>query len=477
MLGTQSIFTSMGMIEKSVNAAVSGIEKARAVISGIYDEILMQDRAAEYWQKRTFEIRANEIEHLRKLGQLSAQEEAQLWKQLFDEKEYGWANVKIAEENYHKAMFEHSSAWIEEQTELGKLSAQEVAEAWGRVFEAFDDVNIKYQAAMNIRSVLLGEADSETADRRKDSDRWMSRQDMYDGGDTFRQVEDYTRRIDSEKQLLKEIESGFLNGVELGTVEQAKRWTEVYEYIEDLEDARYSVAKKNLQDQIDDYISETKAALKEQYDYRLSLYDSELTALKEKYDSKNSSRRQSKLSEELGELTKQKGYYKDAVTKEGQEKYKEIVSKISDIYDEQQEIRDKERYAEEEAQLKEKIASLKKDYQSSVDGLEQSKNNMLQMTGQAALQSIATAEKAGGNISGVLLSINNAFSSELERMFEKTHEYLSRQTSKIADLFALTGISSAGAAASSDTNVNVTFNDYGDKNLSEIGRASCRERV
>lgn len=467
-VGTDSIVASMGHISKSVEQVVSGFERAQAVIGGFYDDLILWERASEYWQKKSFAVRVDEIQHLRKLGQISAQEESELWKQLFDEKQYGWRNVKIAEENYHRAMFEHSKKWIDEQTELGKLSASEIAQAWQRVFQSFDDINIKYEAALNIRRALLGEADDDISSRRSDSDRWMRRQDIYDGGDSNRRVEDYTRRIASERELLREIESGFLNGVELGAAEQARRWKEVYEFIQDLEDERYKVAQQYLQLQINDYITASKAAIDEQYEYQLRSYNNELALVRQKYSEMQNLRRSQRRDEELSELVTLRSYYENAVTKEGQDKYKQILSKISDINYEQSVERQQQWLREDEEVLQKKIESLKKEYQDSLAALEQSKNNLVKSSGQVALEGIASATTAGNDISDTLFRINQTFSVQVESMFEKTERYMSEQVLKIAQLFDSIGKYTVGygASSSSDKNVNVTFNDYGDKKLS-----------
>jgi len=130
-----------------------------------------------------------------------------------------------------------------------------------------------------------------------------------------------------------------------------------------------------------------------------------------------------------------------------------------------------QKYDEEEQLLQEKIAALKEEYKNSVSSLESSENSMLQMSGKLAQESIANAANAGNNIQKILLGINESFSSQVESLFSKTEEYMSKQVSKIAQVFESLGSSftsiSNGGSPSSDTNVNVTLNDYGDKNLAD----------
>ena len=281
-VGNDSIAGSMDGITSAVSRTVDGVEKAKQVMAGLYDYLILWERSYEQWENKSFSARAKEIEHQSSLGKLSISEEAQLWKELTDEKIYGWQNVGVAEENYHKKMFGNSKKWIDDQTTLGKLSAQEIAQAWKRVYDGFDDINVKYEAALKIRDVLLGEADCSTSERRGDSNRWMQSQDLRDGGDLTRQTADYTRRIEAEKELLSKIESGTLNGVQLGWQEMNKRWTETYNYIQDLEDKRYKVSKEYLDKQVNDYINAAAQKLNADYNNQTELYQRELSAIDEK---------------------------------------------------------------------------------------------------------------------------------------------------------------------------------------------------
>jgi hypothetical protein len=465
-LDTTNVAAEVEKIAQSVESVVGGFEKARAVIGGLYDDLILWERASEYWENKSFQVRANEIKHLAKLGQISAEEEARLWQMLMDEKVYGWKNVKIAEENYHKALYEQSRHWIEEQTRLGKLSAEEVAQAWQRVFEKFDDVNIKYQAALKIRDALLFGADEEISKRRYFSDRWMTRQDIYDGGDPKRQVEDYTRRIQAEVQLLREIESGFLNGVQLGPIEQTQRWREVYEYIQDLEDKRYKVARDYIRSQADEYAAEMKKALQDTYNYRMDMYSRELAAISEKYDGYAYRRRESERSQRLGELNTLKGYYKDSVTKEGQDKYKSILEQIRAIEAEADEDYLRQRQKEEEERVRSKITAAKKEYENSLALLEKDRQALLQAAANTALQGISTAQAAGGAISDIMLGVNRSFSQQVEGLFEKSEQYLMQKVASIANLFSAIGnYYNQAVSGNSGTNINVTLNDYGDKNM------------
>jgi hypothetical protein len=461
----------MDKIAASVGTAVAGFERAKAVLGGINDDLILWERASEYWQKRTFDLRVNEITHLRNLGRISATEEAELWHTLADAQKYGWRNAQEAQENYYKCLYENAKKAIDEQVALGQLSAREIADAWNEVYQSFDNVNIKYQAALQIREALLGGADEQIALRRRDSDRWMSRQTLY-GADEAQEVDAYSRRIAAEQQLLREIESGVLNGVTLGEQERETRWREVYEYIEDLEDARYQSAKQYLTRYAADYAAASRDALDETYQYRLDLYNEELAALRGKYDLRRSAAKEERRGEELDELLTQSRYYKDAVTKAGQDKYRDITAKIRDIYDEQRAERDKRRYEEDERAIKDKIARLREEYQNEKDALERSGGDLARLAGQAALQGIAAAASAGDKIQGVMLDVNRAFAEQIQRLFQKTDLYMGEQAAKIARVFDSLGTYSANAAGGvaareSDTNVNVVLNDYGDKRLSD----------
>jgi len=187
----RDINSSLGYISDIVSNTTKGAEEAKKYIDGLFDSLILWDDVMEYWQNKSFNFRENEIEHLKALGRVSLEEEAALWRELMNERDYGWKNAMVAEENYYQAMYNHSKTWIEEQTRLGNLSADEVAAAWQRVFDKFDNINIKYEAAMNMRDVLLSAADDEVLARRADSDRWMSRQDIYDGGDQREQEDEH----------------------------------------------------------------------------------------------------------------------------------------------------------------------------------------------------------------------------------------------------------------------------------------------
>lgn len=469
-VGQDSIASGIDEISSATNRAIDGLEKAKQVMAGLHDYILLVGSSFDQWENKSFAARANEIEHQSKLGKISIEEEAQLWKALTDEKIYGWQNVGVAEENYHKKMYESSKKWIDDQTTLGKLSAQEIAQAWKRVYDEFDDINIKYEAALKIRDVLLGEQDSSTSERRTDSNRWMQSQDVRDGGDLTLQVDDYTRRIETEKELLSKIQSGTLNGVQLGWEEQNKRWTETYNYIGDLEDKRYKASKEYLDKQVNDYINAAAKKLEADYSGQNELYQKELSAIDEKYAEIDRSEQSSKRSAELADLERLQAYYKNAVTVEGQDKLKQIQDKISSLYSAQVSADREVQKQQEKDDIQDKIDKAKVQYENSKAELENTKTAMLETSEQIANQSTLNTISAGNKIKDTLLKTSQVFSTQIEDMFKTSEGRLSGYIDSISSMLGTVGGYGAGNVSSG--NVSVTLNDYGDKLLEDNSAVS-----
>ena len=464
-VGSDSIVGGIDEISSATNRAIGGLEKAKQVMAGLYDYLILWERSYEMWENKSFSARAKEIEHQSKLGMISIEEEAQLWKELTDEKIYGWQNVGVAEENYHKKMYESSKKWIDDQTTLGKLSAQEIAQAWKRVYDGFDDINIKYEAALKIRDVLLGEADGSTGERRADSNRWMQSQNLRDGGDLTRQAADYTRRIEAEKELLSKIESGNLNGVQLGWQEMNKRWVETYNYIGELEDKRYKVSKEYLDKQVNDYINAAAQKLTVDYNNQRELYQRELSAIDEKYAEIDRREQSSKRSAELADLERLQNYYKNAVTGEGQDKLKQIQDKISSLYSAQVSDDREVQKQQEKDDIQVKLDRAKVQFENSKAELERTKNDMLETSQQIANQSTLNTINAGNKIKDTLLKTSQIFSSQIEDMFKTSEGRLSGYIDSISSMLGTVDGYSTGKISSG--NVSVTLNDYGDKLLED----------
>jgi len=466
-VGSDSIVGSIDEISSSASRAIDGFEKAKQVMAGLHDYLILWERSYEQWENKAFSVRAKEIEHQRKLGMISAEEEAKLWKELTDQKIYGWQNVGVAEENYHKKMYEHSKKWIDEQTILGKLSAQEIAQAWKRVYDGFDDINIKYEAALKIRDILLGEADDSTSERRGDSNRWMQSQNMRDGGDLTRQAADYTRRIEAERELLRKIESGTLNGVQLGWQEMNKRWVETYNYIGELEDKRYKVSKQYLDAQVSDYINAAAEKLNADYNNQREFYQGELSAIDEKYAEIDRRERSSRRNGELADLERLREFYKNAVTVEGQDKLKQIQDKISSLYSAQMSDDREVRKQQEKDNIQEKLDRAKVQFENSKAELERTKTAMLETSLQIANQSTINTINAGNRIRQTLLNTSKTFSSQIEDMFKTSEGRLGGYIDRISSMLNVVDGYSSGNGSPNTGNVNVTLNDYGDKLLQD----------
>lgn len=463
-MGEVSGLGAIGGLDKiaiAANSTAEGLEKVLSVINGLYDNLILYQRAWEDWENKSFNIRAQEIEKQRDLGTISSYDEAMLWKELTNQKEYGWQNVWKAEEQYYQKLYEHSKQWIEDQTRLGKLSADEVAEAWQRVYDKFDNINVKYEAAANIRSVLLEESEQEINARRLDSDRWMQQQDLYDGGDFARQVEDYNRRIAAETALLAEIESGVLNGVELGPQEQNQKWLEVYQYIEDLQNAQYKSAKAYLDMQVNDYIEGCYKKLQEEYNLKQKQYQTELDKIDEYYDTISRKKRQEEWDDQLIELYEQQRYYRNAVTKEGQDKYQSISDQIRNLEKAQYNEDMEQRRKADREEVQQQMQDAKDEYESAKNNMDEMKEKMLNLTGSIAQSSASSAIKIGENIK----QITGDITKSIEEIFISSEQGLMQYVTRLSNMIG--NVLYTEKSSYSNSNVQFTLNDYGAKNLAD----------
>ncbi|OQB14579.1 MAG: hypothetical protein BWY15_01091 [Firmicutes bacterium ADurb.Bin193] len=226
----------------------------------------------------------------------------------------------------------------------------------------------------------------------------------------------------------------------------------------------------SIQKQTDNYVTELKRALKEEYDGQIEFYNNQLSDLRQSYYEKEYKREQARRDTNLKELNALALRYKDAVTKEGKEKYRDIMSRIADITDDSRKDEARLKLGREEEEIKGKISVLKDEYQKSLSLVEQWGESSLGVTKGIILDAVASATEAGNSIEKIMLGINRSFSNQVEELFEKTKMYMSVQADKIARIFeAVHKYSQVGIPPLSATSVSVTFNDYGDKHLENSG--------
>ena len=448
-----SYISSLDKFSIAANEMADGLSKVVDALNGFYDDLILYERSYEEWENKSYNIRAQEIKKQAEAGTISIAEQAAMWKELTDTFTYGWQNVWKAELEYNKLLYQDSKNWIEEMTRKGELTPQETAEAWQRIFDKFESADVKYEAAVNIREILLNEAFDKAADRRLDSDRWMKRQDLFDGGDFTRQYEDYNRRIAAETQLLKEIESGYLNGVKLGAQEQKEMWAEVYMYIEDLQDKQYTSAKNYLDKSVKDYVDACNKKYEEEYRIKKRSLEKELTQVDKYYDSILQKRKNDKTDRELSELYKLEKYYRNAVTKEGQDKYDDILKKIEDIESDKYEDELNARRNKDKDRIKEQLSDAEWEYKNTKDKIGEIGNEMLGLTNSITSKSTESAI----NLGNALSNITDSLSENVEAMFKNSEQALAGYINKISSMIG--GFNSFN----SRNDYNLTVNDYGTK--------------
>lgn len=452
-----SYISALDRFSIAANETADGISKVIDVINGAYDDLILYQRSYEQWENKSFDIRAKEIEKQAALGTISVAEQAAMWKELTDIQTYGWQNVWKAEQEYRRLLYLDSKNWIDEMKRKGELSPTEIAEAWQRIYDNFESADIKHEAAVNIREILLNDAFDKTAERRLDSDRWMKRQDLYDGGDFARQYDDFSRRIEAEKDLLTEIESGYLNGVKLGAEEQKRLWAETYMYIEDLQDKQYMSAKNLLDQSVKDYVDASNKKLDKEYQLKKSSLEKELSEVDKYYDRILKRRKDAEYESELNDLYRLEKYYRNAVTKEGQDKYADILKKINNIENQKYESELEEERNYEKNRIKEKMSDAEQEYKTAKERISEISDEMLGLTSSVANQGTQTAIQLGT----VLNSITSSVSGNVENIFKNSEQALAGYVKSISDMIGSLG----GVTNNSRNDYSLTFNDYGAKNI------------
>lgn len=461
--------------EEALSLATKNTMEFLEVVGGLFTDYNSMMRQAISEQSWVFNKLTEEVTRQRELGIITAMDEAEIWNKTADIVLLGSQNHWQARLNAQKAMFEASCEWIEQESRLGKLSAQEVADAWQKVYEETENINYKMAAFFTGREASLAAADEETAARRTDSDRWMAFQDTIDGGDGLRQVADYERRIQSEKELLRQIESGVLNGVVLGEAEQDQRWKETMMKIEDLKDAQlksakaymeeqYALSREYAKKQIEDYYDQSRQMLDADYQRQEQSYKAQLEKLSNTYLADEAEAEIDERNEEIAELRRLQRYYSQAVTHEGQERYKQITEEIEKLEKENEQERNRLIYNEEKAAIEKKLSEAQRTYQENLTALDEQREQMVTRAELAAEESVRKAALANSTLAGVITENEKAFIESTDLLFSEAQRAIDQYITGIGQSFAKLGFSSQ---ISTGGNYVLNFNDYGEKIVSD----------
>ena len=358
------------------------------------------------------------LEHKKRLNQISLEDEIKTLQQIKA------AYVKIAtermdiDERIYEARqaikdrdFQHSVNWINEQKELGKLTTQQEIDAWQRVYDKQkDNIEATKEATKKLyqlRKQLQDEA-------LQNSINWINEQKELGKLSAQDEIAAWERVYTKQKNNINAVKEATKN---------------LYKLKKDLAEKEEKENKERLEKMVNDYIDSKRKEIEAEYD---ALDAKEKSADREK---------------QLSDLRIEEEKFKNAITKEGKDRLKEIRKEIEDI--EKDANKDK-RDAEKKAKL---------------DALEEEQKSMLSAVETFAKNSTNLLTTADKTLKDALLNATKEFNkrqdSVISEGLKKLRSFVDNYKNIAAELS--TGIFSVGTpgagAVAGGTSYNININN------------------
>jgi TP901 family phage tail tape measure protein len=340
----------------------------------------------------------------------------------------------------------------------------------------------RYSAEKALKAEELNNAESETARREKLIKRELDAAETLTQKlavyaklrvETERKLTDTLSAISekywlSEKERLKEIQAAY-EGYSDSIYDIDRRMAGTRKELEQKSaDERKEIARKAAED----WYETEKTALDKRYNARKDALNKELQAIRDFYAAIDAEERRGDRDKELGGLYAQEELYRNAATKEGQDRHKSIVDQIERL----RRDADREARREEQSGLESKVtgktASLDETYRAEQEGLRLRRDDMKAEAELLASEISAGMEKAAGNLTDGLehiygtygkgfdgfsegaLDKARTFAAEIERIFRNI-DFSFGQASRLA----------GSGVTNNNRNSSVTLNDFGSKNF------------
>lgn len=305
------------------------------------------------------------LEHKKRLDQISLEDEVKTLQQIKT------AHVKIAtermdiDERMHEARqairdrdYQNSVNWINEQRELGKLTTQQEIDAWNRVYTSQKgNIEATKEATRNLyrlRKQLQDEA-------LQNSINWINEQKELGKLSAQEEIAAWERIYAKQKNNIEAVKEASKN---------------LYRLKKDLAEKEEKENKERLESMVKDYIDAKRKEIEAEYD-----------ALEAKEESADREKR-------LSDLRIEEEKFKNAITKEGKDRLKEIRKDIESI----------EKDAEKDKRDAEKKAKL--------DALEDEQKSMLSAVEKFAKNSTSLLTTADQTLKDALLNATKEFNAK-----------------------------------------------------------------
>lgn len=372
----------------------------------------------------------------------------------------------------------HRVAMDELTKEQEIASLEEILRKYARTAEEKMDLEERiYRAKKELRERELADIERsieeearKLAERTDQSERWIQRQKSLGNLTEMDEIAAYNRVIKYHKEHLEKIKAD----TRISADEKKRIIEEETRYIQDQQDKILAIQRSAAERAVNAYIDakrrqyETERKLEEE-----RLYE-QLRALDKEYDEKLRRIEAENREADLQSLYEQERRYANAATREGQERLKEIRRRIADLEAEAERER---LLAEKEARreaIEREIEATQDRYRKLTEELESEKEEMLAAAQDYAKEAVKILSDSQVEIASEMAKIIQQFDTDSQNLIkkglDKLRQLVQGYKTVMEEITFTPGISLAGAGAGAGTaiganNINVTVNDYGDKNI------------
>jgi tape measure domain-containing protein len=395
------------------------------------NEPLASTKKKKAYKNEPLENALRVLEHKKRLNQISLEDEVKTLQQIKA------VHVKIAtermdiDEKIYEAQqaikdrdFKQSVNWINEQKELGKLTTQQEIDAWQRVYDKQKgNIEATKEATKNLYSLRKQLQD----EALQNSVNWINEQKDLGKLSAQEEIAAWERVYTKQKDNINAVKEASKN---------------LYRLKKDLADKEEKENKERLEKMVNEYIDAKRKEIEAEYD---AMDEKEKTADREK---------------KLSELRTEEEKFRNAITKEGKDRLKEIQKDIAEI--EKDEAKDK-RDAEKKAKL-DALEEEQKSMLSAVERFSKNSNSLLTTADQTLKDALLNATK----------EFNTKQDSFISEGLKKLRTFVDNYKSIAAELttgaFSGNTPAIAGAAAGGTTyNIKINNNNnIADKTSAEV---------
>lgn len=332
-----------------------------------------------------------------------------------------------------------------------------------------------YEVTKQIQQKYTQDLENSLSERTEGSNKWIEEQKLKDPNFGSEQEEAaYNRIIAYHQEYLKKV----MADEKIAEDDKKRIYKEETAFIKDQQNKIFEIRKAATEKAINDYVDQKK----DQYDWEEQQEEKRLSdkkkALEKEYSDIEFAEESKDRQTELQKLYAQEAKYANAATKEGQEKLDSIREQIKSLQKEDTKANREREKSDREAAIDQEIQANKDKYDTLRKDLEESEKKMLAASAEFTNESLNQLTKAGNNLSDTLLGIISSTDKKTSEMIQSGLNNLKGMLTEYQKMLDSVSVSANGqisgitpslsAVNGKSTDISVTINDYGNKNINGV---------